>query len=47
MVLARIAKALERIADAAEDRNRMAKEAMRRHEAVEEIMERLEQEVSE
>lgn len=46
-VLARIAKALERIADAGEARNRMAEEAMRRHEAVEEIMERLEQEVSE
>ncbi|MBR6204653.1 MAG: hypothetical protein IKQ60_06370 [Candidatus Methanomethylophilaceae archaeon] len=45
--LERIARALERIADAGEARNRMAEEAMRRHEAVEEIMERLEQEVSE
>ena len=43
----RIARALERIADADEERNRMAKETMRRHEAMEEIMERLEQEVSE
>lgn len=44
--LERIARALERIADAGEARNRMAEEAMRRHERIETMCEDM-KEVSE
>ena len=46
-VLARIAKALERIADAEEDRNRMARETVDRHRRIETLCEDMREEASE
>lgn len=47
VVLARIAKALERIADADEERNRMARETVDRHRRIEALCEDMREEASE